>query len=80
MSISRILSMSAARCGYRGEMKVGDEIVIQYCHARAQFRVTWIAAREGSSEKQIWGAEVPQETAWQQIAAFLGQAQTRCST
>ncbi|MGA2336551.1 MAG: hypothetical protein WA383_05210 [Terriglobales bacterium] len=58
--------------GYRGEMKVGDEIVIQYRHAQAQFRVTWIAAREGSSEKQIgaecmepgkqiWGAEFPQQ-------------------
>jgi len=42
--------------GYRGEMKVGDKIVIQYRHAQAQFRVTWIGAREGSSEKQI-GAE-----------------------
>ena len=42
--------------GYRGEMKVGDKIVIQYRHAQAQFRVTWIVAREGSSEKQI-GAE-----------------------
>jgi hypothetical protein len=58
--------------GYRGEMKVGDEIVIQYRHAQAQFRVTWIVAREGSSEKQIgaeclepgkqiWGAEFPQQ-------------------
>jgi len=77
--LAHTLDVSSQLCGYRGEMKVGDEIVIQYCHARAQFRVTWIAAREGSSEKQIWGAEVPQETAWQQIAAFLGQAQTRCS-
>ena len=42
--------------GYRGEMKVGDEIVIQYRHKQAQFRVTWITACEGSSEKQI-GAE-----------------------
>jgi hypothetical protein len=42
--------------GYRGEMKVGDEIVIQYRRKQAQFRVTWIVAREGSSEKQI-GAE-----------------------
>jgi hypothetical protein len=42
--------------GYLGEMNVGDEIVIQYRHKQAQFRVTWIAAREGSSEKQI-GAE-----------------------
>ena len=42
--------------GYRGEMKVGDEIVIQYRHAHAQFRVIWIAARDEASEKQI-GAE-----------------------
>ena len=42
--------------GYRGEMKVGDEIVIQYRRKQAQFRVTWIVAREDSSEKQI-GAE-----------------------
>ena len=51
--------------GYRGEMKVGDEIVIQYRHAQAQFRVTWIAARKGSSEKQI-GAEClePEKYLW----------------
>src|ERR1017187_3247066 len=42
--------------GYRGEINVGDEFVIQYRHAQAQFRVTWIAARDESSEKQI-GAE-----------------------
>ena len=42
--------------GYRGEIKVGNEFVIQYRHAQAQFRVTWIAARDESSEKQI-GAE-----------------------
>lgn len=42
--------------GYRGEINVGDEFVIQYRHAQARFRVTWIAAPEGSSEKQI-GAE-----------------------
>ena len=42
--------------GYRGEIKVGDEFVIQYRHAQARFRVTWIAARDESSEKQI-GAE-----------------------
>ncbi len=42
--------------GYRGELNVGDQIVIQYHQTQAQFRVTWIAAREGSSEKQI-GAE-----------------------
>ena len=59
--------------GYRGEMKVGDEIVIQYHRAQAQFRVTWIVAREGSSEKQIgaeclepgkhlWGERFPEQT------------------
>src|ERR1039458_2514426 len=32
--------------GYRGEMKVGDEIVIQYRRNQAQFRVIWITARE----------------------------------
>jgi hypothetical protein len=42
--------------GYRGEMKVGDEIVIQYHRKQAQFRVAWITARENSAEKQI-GAE-----------------------
>jgi hypothetical protein len=39
--------------GYRGEMKVGDEIVIQYRRTQAQFRVAWITARENPSEKQI---------------------------
>ena len=59
--------------GYRGELKVGDEIVIQYHHEKAQFRVTWIVAREGSSEKQIgaeclepgkhlWGEWFPEQT------------------
>jgi len=41
--------------GYRGEMKVGDKIVIQYRHAQAQFRVTWIVAREGSFGEANWG-------------------------
>src|SRR5450755_2897195 len=30
--------------GYRGEIKVGDEFVIQYRHTQARFRVTWIDA------------------------------------
>ncbi len=58
--------------GYRGEIKVGDEIVVQYHQTHAQFRVTWITACEGSSEKQIgaeclepgkhlWGAPFPQQ-------------------
>ena len=58
--------------GYRGAMKVGDEMVIQYRQTRAQFRVTRITACEGSSEKQIgakclepgkqlWGAPLPQQ-------------------
>ncbi len=42
--------------GYRGKIEVGDEFVIQYRHAQARFQVTWIAARDASSEKQI-GAE-----------------------
>ena len=42
--------------GYRGEIKVGDEFVIQYRNMQAQFRVVWIAAHDESSEKQI-GAE-----------------------
>ena len=57
--------------GWQGEMKVGDEIVIQYHQTHAQFRVAWITGREGSSEKQIgaeclepkkqlWGAPFPQ--------------------
>ena len=42
--------------GYRGEIKVGDEFVIQYRHAQAQFRAIWIAGLDEASEKQI-GAE-----------------------
>ncbi|MGB9236088.1 MAG: PilZ domain-containing protein [Terriglobales bacterium] len=59
--------------GYRGEIEVGDEIVIQYHHTHAQFRVVWITACEGSSEKQIgaeclepdkkiWGAPLPEKS------------------
>lgn len=58
--------------GCRGEMKVGDEIEIQYRHKHAHFRVAWISATEGSSEKQIgaeclepgkqvWGAQLPEQ-------------------
>jgi PilZ domain len=58
--------------GFRGEMKVGDKIEIQYRHKQAQFRVVRITACEGSSEKQIgaeclepgkqvWGAPFPQQ-------------------
>src|ERR1039457_4268267 len=58
--------------GYRGEIKVGDEFVIQHRHAQARFRVTWIAARDESSEKQIgaaclepgkhlWGERFPEQ-------------------
>ena len=58
--------------GYRGEIKVGDEFVIQYRRAQARFRVTWIAARDESSEKQIgaaclqpgkhlWGERFPEQ-------------------
>src|ERR1035441_10913713 len=51
--------------GYRGEMKVGDKIVIQYHQTHAQFRVTRITACEGSSEKQV-GAECfePEKQLW----------------
>jgi hypothetical protein len=42
--------------GYRGEIKVGDEFVIQYRRAQSRFRVTWIAARDEFSEKQIGAA------------------------
>src|ERR1019366_6209045 len=56
--------------GYRGEMKVGDEIVIQYPHKQAQFRVACITACEGASVKQtgadalepgkqVWGERFP---------------------
>jgi|SRR6266536_226159 len=59
--------------GFRGELNVGDKFEIQYRHKRAQFRVVWITAREGSSEKQIgaecvepekwdWGVEFPEQT------------------
>jgi hypothetical protein len=58
--------------GFRGELKVGDKIEIQYRHKRAHFRVLWITVREGSSEKQIgaecvepekqlWGVEFPEQ-------------------
>jgi len=58
--------------GYRGEMKVGDEFVIQYHRKQAQFRVTWITARENSSEKEI-GAEClePEKQVWGEL--FLEQ-------
>ncbi len=42
--------------GFRGELKVGDQIEIQYHHKRANFRVVRVIPREGSKEKQI-GAE-----------------------
>src|ERR1035438_5667018 len=56
--------------GYRGEIKVGDEFVIQHRHAPARFRVIWIAARDElslkhvgaeclGSEKPLWGAPSP---------------------
>jgi hypothetical protein len=58
--------------GYRGEIKVGNEFLIQYRHVQARFRVTWIVARDESSEKQIgaeclepdkqvWGAQFPEK-------------------
>jgi hypothetical protein len=58
--------------GFRGEMKVGDEFVIQYRRKQAQFRVTWITARENSPEKQI-GAEClePGKQVWGEL--FLEQ-------
>src|SRR5450631_2538869 len=51
--------------GCRGEMKVGDKIVIQYHQTHAKFRVTRVTAREGSTEKQI-GAEClePEKQLW----------------
>ena len=51
--------------GYRGEIRVGDEFVIQYRHMQAQFRVIWIAALSESLEKQI-GAESlqPEKQLW----------------
>jgi len=42
--------------GFRGDLKVGDTIEIQYHHKKAQFRVAWVKLREGSTEKQV-GAE-----------------------
>jgi hypothetical protein len=51
--------------GYRGEIKVGDEFVLQYRRAQARFRVSWIAAREESSEKQIGAACLePEKHLW----------------
>ena len=51
--------------GCRGEMKVGDKIEIQYHHNQARFRIAWIVAHEGSSEKQV-GAEClePGKNVW----------------
>ena len=50
---------------YRGEIKVGDEFVLQYRRAQARFRVSWIAAREESSEKQIGAACLePEKHLW----------------
>ena len=51
--------------GFRGELKIGDQIEIQYRLKQAKFRVVWITAREGSSEKQI-GAEClePEKQVW----------------
>src|ERR1700690_3337085 len=51
--------------GYRGELTVGDEFLIQCRNVQARFRVTWIAARDESSEKQI-GAEClePRKHLW----------------
>lgn len=57
--------------GFRGELKAGDKIEIQYRKSRALFRVAWILGREGSAEKQIgaeclesgkqvWGEQFPQ--------------------
>jgi hypothetical protein len=51
--------------GYRGEIQVGDEFVIQYRRAQARFRVTWISARDESSEKQIGAACLePEKHLW----------------
>jgi hypothetical protein len=51
--------------GYRGEIKVGDEFVLQYRRAQARLRVTWIAARDGSSERQIGAACLePEKHLW----------------
>lgn len=47
--------------GFQGEIKVDDTIVIQYRHKQAQFRVTWIAVRTGSLEKQIGATAFPEQ-------------------
>jgi hypothetical protein len=58
--------------GCRGEFKVGDKIEVLSRHKHAHFRIAWIIAREGSSEKQIgaeclepgkqvWGTEFPEQ-------------------
>jgi hypothetical protein len=58
--------------GIRSELKVGDGIEVSCRHKRARFRVIWVLANPGSSEKQvgaeccepekgIWGAELPNE-------------------
>jgi hypothetical protein len=51
--------------GIRREPKVGDGIEVSYRHKRTRFRVIWIIAQQGSSEKQI-GAECcePEKNIW----------------
>jgi hypothetical protein len=51
--------------GFRGELKVGDNIEIPHRQDRAYLRVVWITVREGSSEKEI-GAEClePMRQVW----------------
>jgi hypothetical protein len=56
--------------GFRGDLKAGDMIEIQYRRERALYRVIWIQAVEKSTEKRvgaecveldknIWGTEFP---------------------
>jgi hypothetical protein len=58
--------------GFRGELKIGDKIEVQYHHKRAQFSVVWLNSRQGSSEKlvgarclepekKIWGIDFPDQ-------------------
>ncbi len=51
--------------GFQGELKVGDVIEVLSRHQRARFRMVWIVAHPGSSEKQI-GAECvqPERKLW----------------
>jgi hypothetical protein len=59
--------------GLKSELKVDDQIEIQYRHERASFRVVWVRKLQNSSDyqvgaqsidrdKNIWGIDFPRKT------------------